>query len=313
MVDKRRGFIGVVLVLAVIAFVGFSMGPLISGIVENNQSKRQPAPTPTQSAQAGKQSDLQAQARGYELVLQREPDNETALKGLLQAKLELIRFKQAEIKDVIEPLEKLSKKHPEDTRYSVLLAQAKAYTGDQEGAAQTYRTILASQPGDIQALQGLVNLFLEQKRPEAAIGLLQDTLKSAATVNQTAPGTIDEMSVQLILGQVYAEDKRYDEALAIYDEAIKNNDQDFRPVYAKALVLKEQGNTEEAEPLFAKAVDLAPAVYKDQIQKQAGGNLAPAKSGEPPEPKPLETQPQTESAPATEVPEPRPSAPASSN
>ena len=313
MVDKRRGFIGVVLVLAVIAFVGFSMGPLISGIVENNQSKRQPTPTPTQSTPTGKQSDLQAQARGYELVLQREPDNETALKGLLQAKLELIRFKQAEIKDVIEPLEKLAKKHPEDTRYSVLLAQAKAYTGDQEGAAQTYRTILASQPGDIQALQGLVNLFLEQKRPEAAIGLLQDTLKSAANVNQTAPGTIDEMSVQLILGQVYAEDKRYDEALAIYDEAIKNNDQDFRPVYAKALVLKEQGNTEEAEPLFAKAVDLAPAVYKDQIQKQAGGNLAPAKSGESTEPKPLETQPQTEPAPATEVPEPRPSTPASSN
>ncbi len=313
MIDKRRGFIGVVLVLAVIAFVGFSMGPLISGIVENNQSKRQPAPTPTQSAQTIQQSDLQAQARGYELVLQREPDNETALKGLLQAKLELIRFKQAEIKDVIEPLEKLAKKHPEDTRYSVLLAQAKAYTGDQEGAAQTYRTVLASKPGDIQALQGIVNLFLEQKRPEAAIGLLQDTLKSAANANQTVPGTIDEMSVQLILGQVYAEDKRYDEAMAIYDEAIKNNDQDFRPVYAKALILKEQGNSEEAEALFAKAVDLAPAVYKDQIQKQAGGSIAPAKSGEPVSPNSSQTEPQTESAPATELPEPRPSTPESSN
>ncbi|WRH66118.1 MAG: hypothetical protein RSE13_21040 [Planktothrix sp. GU0601_MAG3] len=72
MVDKRRGFIGVVLVLAVIAFVGFSMGPLIGGIVQNNQSKQEPTPSPTQSAQTGKQSDLQAQARGYELVLQRE-------------------------------------------------------------------------------------------------------------------------------------------------------------------------------------------------------------------------------------------------
>ena len=303
MVDKRRGFVGVVLVLAVIAFVGFSMGPLISGIVENNQSKRQPAPAPTQSAQTAKQSDLQAQARGYELVLQREPDNETALKGLLQAKLELIRFKQAEIKDVIEPLEKLAKKHPEDTRYSILLAQAKAYTGDQEGAAQTYRTVLASQPGDIQALQGLANLFLQQKRPEAAIGLLQDTLQSATNLNQTTPGTIDELSVQLILGQVYAEDQRYDEALAIYDEAIKNNEQDFRPVFAKALVLKEPGNTEESEPLFVKAVDLAPAAYKDQIQKQAGKTIAPAKSPETP----------TNSAPATEIPEPRPSAPESNN
>jgi tetratricopeptide (TPR) repeat protein len=297
MVDKRRGFVSVVLVLAVIAFVGFSMGPLIGGIVENNQAK-QPTPTPTTpSAQTGKQSDLQAQARGYELVLQREPDNETALKGLLEAKLQLIQFKQAEVKDVIEPLEKLSKKHPEDTQYSVLLAQAKAYIGDQEAAAQTYRTILASQPGDIQALQGLANLFIQQKRPEAAIGLLQDTLKAAANANQTVPNTIDEMSVQLILGQVYAEDKRYDEAIAIYDEAIKNDQKDFRPVFAKALVLKEQGNPGEAEPLFAQAVDLAPAVYKDQIQKQAGGNMAPAKSVEPVSPNTLETQPTTDSAP----------------
>lgn len=297
MVDKRRGFVGVVLVLAVIAFVGFSMGPLIGGIVQNNQSKQQPTPSPTQAAQTGKQSDLQAQARGYELVLQREPDNETALKGLLQARLELIRFKQAEMKDVIEPLEKLAKKHPEDTRYSILLAQAKAYTGDQEGAAQTYRTILASQPGDIQALQGLANLFLQQKRPEAAIGLLQDTLKAATNANQTVPNTIDEMSVQLILGQVYAQDKRYDEAIAIYDQAIKNDEKDFRPVFAKALVLKEQGNPGEAESLFAKAVDLAPAVYKDQIQKQAGSSISPAKSLDSPSPNASETKPEANSTP----------------
>lgn len=284
MVDKRRGFVGVILVLAVIAFVGFSMGPLISGILENNQSRRQATPTPSPQAQASPQSDLQAQARGYELVLQREPENETALQGLLQTKLELIRLKQANIKEVIEPLEKLAKKHPEDNRYNILLAQAKGYTGDQEGAAQTYRTILANDPGDIQGLQGLVNLFLEQKRPEAAIGLLQDTLAVAAKTNQEQPGTIDEISVQLILGQVYAEDKRYEEALAIYDEAIKTAEQDFRPVYAKALVLKEQGNLQEAEPLFAKAVDLAPANFKDQIQKQAGANIAPAKSSTTPEP-----------------------------
>lgn len=304
MVDKRRGFVGVVLVLAVIAFVGFSMGPLISGILENNQSKRQVTSTPSPQAQTNQVTDLQAQARGYELVLQREPENETALQGLLQTKLELIRLKQANIKEVIEPLEKLAKKHPEDNRYNILLAQAKSYTGDQEGAAQTYRTILANDPGDVQALQGLVNLFLAQKRPEAAIGLLQDTLAVATKTNQEQPGTIDEISVQLILGQVYAEDKRYEEAIAIYDEAMKNAEQDFRPVYAKALVLKEQGNVQEAEPLFAKAIDLAPANYKDQIQKQAGTNIAPAKSSTPAEPS--NTPEGTETPAASPAPETSP-------
>lgn len=274
MVDKRRGFIGVVLVLSLIAFVGFSMGPIVGSFLSANQSNTQTPPTPTQTAQS-QQADLEAQARGYELVLQREPDNETALRGFLQAKLELIRMGQAEVKEVVQPLEKLSQRYPEAAEYSILLAQSQQYSGDQESAAQTYRKLLEKQPGQVQALQGLVNLLLAQNRPEAAIGLLQDTLKAAPQANQAQPGSIDETSVQLILGQVYAEQKRYDEAIAVYDEAIRSNEEDFRPVLAKAIVLKEQGNTEEAEPLFARAADLAPAAYKDQIQQAAEGQTTP--------------------------------------
>ncbi len=279
MVDKRRGFIGVILILSLIAFVGFSMGPLIGSLLGESRSTNSATPTPAQTAQA-RQADLEAQARGYELVLQREPDNETALRGILQARLELISMGQGDVQQVVEPLQKLSQRHPETTEYSILLAQSQQYIGDQEAAAQTYRQILEREPGQIQALQGLVNLQLSQERPEAAIGLLQDTLKAAPQANQAQPGLIDETSVQLILGQVYAEQQRFDEAIAIYDEAIRNNPEDFRPVLAKALVLKEQGNVNEAEPLFAQATDLAPAAFKDQIQ-QAAGFVTPLTS--PPE------------------------------
>lgn len=281
MAEKRRGIIIVVMVLALIAFVGFSMGPLLGSILSNQQAKQQPKATPTEASNAAREADLQSQARGYELVLQREPENETALRGLLQAKLQLIQLGKANIKEVISPLTQLAKLHPESVEYSVLLAQAKQYTGDLEGAAQTYRAVLENKPGQIQALQGLVNLQLQQERPEAAIGLLQDTLKAAPQVNQAQPGSIDETSVQLILGQVYAEQKRYEEAIAIYDEAIKTDEQDFRPLLAKALVLKQQGNTEEAEPLFLKASDLAPANFKDQIRASAGTTLTPEKADTP--------------------------------
>lgn len=295
MVDKRRGFINVILVLSVIAFVGFSVGPIIGGIVEENRSNSQTTPTPTQTAQ-NRLADLEAQARGYELVLQREPDNETALRGFLQAKLELIGMGQGDVKDVVEPLKTLSQMNPETTEYSILLAQSQQYTGDLEGSAQTYRKLLEQQPGQIQALQGLTNLLIQQERPEAAIGLLQDTIKAAPEANQAQPGTIDETSVQLILGQVYAEQERYDEAIAIYDEAIRSNEEDFRPVLAKAIVLKDQGNVEEAEPLFAKATDLAPAAYKDQIQQAAGIVPPPAETVIPVAP------PETEGEPEPEVP-----------
>lgn len=276
--NKRRGLITVVVVLSLIAFLGFSLVPILNSILQASQAQSQSTPTPTQTAQSGeKQSELlQAQARGYELVLQREPDNVTALRGLLQVRLELIGQGVGDIKDAIAPLEKLASLNPETTEYGILLAQAKERTGDREGAAQAYRSILASRPGEIKALQGLVNLLLVQQRPEAAIGLLQDTLKAAPAANLAKPESVDVTSVQLILGQVYAVQKRYEEAIAIYDESAKANPKDFRPTLGKAIVLKEQGKTDEAKTLFDRATELAPPNYKDQINQLASGTPSPS-------------------------------------
>ncbi|MEG4488616.1 tetratricopeptide repeat protein [Microcoleus sp. D2_18a_B4] len=286
--NKRRGLITVVVVLSLIAFLGFSLVPILNSILQASQAQSRSTPTPTQTAQSGeKQSELlQAQARGYELVLQREPDNVTALRGLLQVRLELISQGVGDIKDAIAPLEKLAALNPETTEYGILLAQAKERTGDREGAAQAYRSILASKPGEIKALQGLVNLLLVQQRPEAAIGLLQDTLKAAPAANLAKPESVDVTSVQLILGQVYAVQKRYEEAIAIYDESAKANPKDFRPTLGKAIVLKEQGKTDEAKTLFDRATELAPPNYKDQINQLASGTPSPSPAAASPSPEP---------------------------
>jgi tetratricopeptide (TPR) repeat protein len=283
MVDKRRGFVGVVLILSLVAFVGFSLGPIVGGIIGGNQASQPATPTSEQSAQTQRINDLKAQARGYELVLQREPQNQTALQGFLQAQLELISVGEGEVDTLIEPLETLSELNPQTTEYSILLAQSQQYAGDSEAAAQTYRSIIEQQPGQIQALQGWVSLLLDQEQPQAAIGILEETLRAAPEANQAQPGTIDQVSVQLILGQVYARQERYDEAIAIYDEAINTDETDFRPVLAKAIILKEQGQDEEAEQFFANAVELAPPSYKDQIQRQAEGASTPVETTPAPE------------------------------
>jgi tetratricopeptide (TPR) repeat protein len=144
------------------------------------------------------------------------------LQGLLQARLELLRMGQGDIKGVIPPLEKLAKLNPQKTEYTILLAQAKQQTGDREGAAQAYRSILQTKPGDIYALEGMVNLLEQDKRPEAAVGLLQDTLSTSAQANKIQPGSVDTTSVRLLLGKVYAEEKRYDQALAFTTRQLRS-------------------------------------------------------------------------------------------
>lgn len=259
---RDRWFVKVFLLLAVVAFVGFSMVPLISSTIEESQPS--PSATPAAGQSPVGQSKLDEQARGYESVLQREPENQTALRGLVETRLQ-----QKNIPGLIAPLEKLAALNPQDIQYSILLAEAKQQIGDQEGSATAYRSILQTQPGNINALQGLSRLLLQQNQPQAAVDLLQDTIAKAPQINQTQPGSVDIPSIQLTLGQVYAVQKNYDQAIAIYDQLIKADKQDFRPVLAKAITLKQQGKTAEAKPLFENAATLAPAQYKSEIDKLA--------------------------------------------
>ncbi|WP_009631970.1 tetratricopeptide repeat protein [Synechocystis sp. PCC 7509] len=299
---RNRWLINIILVVAAIALVGASMLPLLTSTIEQSQP---PTATPLPSGQTAltdQKSQLADQARGFELVLQREPENLTALQGLADA-----RIKLGDIKGAIPSIEKLAALNPTQTQYALLLAQAKVRTGDIEGGQNAYRSILKTKPGDNLALQGLVLTLLQQQRADEAIALLQDTLNQA---NKSKDARVDTTSVQLLLGEVYANQKRYDEAIATYDRAIAANQQDvrpflakgsvlavqkrydeaislydraisvdnkdFRPVLAKASVFKEQGKNDLAKPLFATAATLAPPEYKAQIQQLAQASPTPS-------------------------------------
>jgi tetratricopeptide (TPR) repeat protein len=291
---RNRWLINIVLIIAVVAFAGLSMAPLLGNAFGRDRTAQAPNDANPVDTTAAARTELETRAKGFELVLQREPDNQTALRGLVDAKIQL-----GDIKGVIEPLEKLAALNPDQTEYSVLLAQAKQQVGDLEGAAQTYRSVLTERPGDMNALKGLVTLLVAQDRPQAAVGLLQDTLQTADQANKIQAGSIDVTSVKLLLGQVYAEQERYNEAISVYDEAISSNSQDFRPVLAKAIVLQAQGKDSEAQALFTSASALAPAQYKDQINQMAAGNSAqPGTEVAPPsDAAPVEGAPEAEPAP----------------
>lgn len=273
--------VSVVLLITILPFVAISLLPFFSG--GDQQAGNGSAESRAATADA-KKSELQAQEKAYETVLQREPENQTALKGLLQTRLEMVQLGAGDVKEVIDPLEKLAKLNPGQTNYQVLLAQAKQQAGDLDGAAQAYRKILATQPGNTDALRGLVTVLVQQQRSDTATELLEDTLQKAPQANKAQPGSIDVPAVQLLLAEVYTLQRRYDPAIALYDQLSQANKNDFRPVVGKALVLQQQGKSEAAKPLFEAAASLAPAQYKDQIKQLA--NRSPASNPLVPSPSP---------------------------
>ena len=273
---SNRWFIWVFVVVAVVALCGFSFGSIFDSILSSRPS---PSPSPTVPTPGTtptppvvseiEKKNLQDLENGYLQILEKEPDNPDALRGLAEARSQMIRIGLKTEQDLIAPLEKLVALNPEQTDYQVLLAQTLQKTGKSDSAAQTYRSILATAPGDMRALQGFVSLLVEQQRPAAATELLQTTLKNAPQANQVQPNSINESAVQILLGQVYASQKQFDQASGVYDKLIAKDPNDFRPVFAKAILLREQGNTKEADILFNQAEKLAPGENKDQIKATA--------------------------------------------
>jgi tetratricopeptide (TPR) repeat protein len=277
--------------VALAAFLSLSLLPILGS---NNSRRANSNGNPDQPGDpASMQAELESQARGYELVLEREPENQTALEGLVDTRIQM-----GDIEGVVQPLQKLVDLNPDVTDYAVLLAQTKQQIGDLEDSAQIYRDVLDQRPGDMNALQGLVALLVQQGRPQAAIGLLQDTLVTAEQLSREGnPRGIDTISVKLLLAQVFVEAEQTDQALSLYDETMAAAPEDFRPVLAKALVLQETGQSQEADSLFAQATAMAPAQFKDQIEQMAnqpgtdGQGTAPSEAAETTESSSDETMP----------------------
>jgi tetratricopeptide (TPR) repeat protein len=261
-----------VLFLAVAAFIAVPVLFAFNGRTSNRGANPPPA-----QATVNDTAKLQGTIDGYKAVLEREPENQTALAGIIEAKVAL-----GDLEGSVEPLEKLAALNPDTPEYSILLAQTKQQLNDLEGAAQIYRRVLTKNPGSVPALEGLVALLVSQDRATAAVGLLQDTLNTADQTNELAPGSVDKLSVKLLLGQVYVEQQKYDDALKMYDEAIADakaaspTQPDFRPTLAKGLVLQEKGDTTAAKTLFDEALGMAPTQYKDGVQKLIREKTAPA-------------------------------------
>lgn len=117
-------------IAAFISIVSFG-GSMISGAVyaiSSGLNQAQEIPPAMAAAEPSSvslsKSQMQAQAREYEIVLKSEPDNQFALEGLAQVKLQM-----QDKKGAIQPLEKLVKLNPSKQEYKNVLAQVKQEAG----------------------------------------------------------------------------------------------------------------------------------------------------------------------------------------
>ncbi|MBD2353940.1 tetratricopeptide repeat protein [Tolypothrix sp. FACHB-123] len=114
-IQRRQKFLTIVSLVSFFGSIVFSAVPVI-----------QQALQPPQPKEAIKSPDslLQEQVKGWEMVLQREPNNQLALEGLVN-----VRIKLKDTQGAIQTLEKLVKLHPDRQDYKVVLEKMKKESG----------------------------------------------------------------------------------------------------------------------------------------------------------------------------------------
>ena len=259
--STRKWIINGVLIVVTLSFLGISIAPLIGSILAS-QSGSQPA---TVAATGTPEKDrLKIQIEGFEAVLKREPKNQTALTGLVE-----LRLQSGDLKGALEPMQILAEANPDKSVYRLVLARTHLQLNDPKNAQSEYRKVLTTDPGNLEAIQRLVGIDLQANRPEAAIGILQNSIDTADTANKIKADTVDKGTLMWILGELYRGEKRYADATAVYEKMAKNNAKDFRPLVGKAQIKRSEGKEEEAIALFADATKVAPAEFKDEVNKIA--------------------------------------------
>lgn len=114
---KNKPLQRLLVILFGLAFLGSTVFFMLGSILGSDPTSSTSTPSTTATSS---ESQLLLQARGYEKVLQREPDNITALSGLVRTRLDL-----QDLEGAIIPLEKLIELNPQEQELTILLETIK--------------------------------------------------------------------------------------------------------------------------------------------------------------------------------------------
>lgn len=172
--QKNRNYLQRVLIVASgLAFLSLLVIPL-AGLFWKSPQAAQTNRNPN-APEGADLKTLQAQAQGYEQVLQREPDNLRALQGVIDAK-----FKMGDYQGAIPYLEKLSKMFPDNPQVLQPLAQAYFMTKNESGVQKVKSQLegmMAKNPEDPRILQAVAQMRLATNDVTGAIEIMEKLAK----------------------------------------------------------------------------------------------------------------------------------------
>jgi tetratricopeptide (TPR) repeat protein len=169
--------------------------------------------------------------------------------------------------------EKAIELEPELFKAYYKLAQVNEQLDDQQSALKNYTAAIEKGPRFLEAYSALGRLYADLNYLDQSVQVLQEALKVAL------PGTEEEAQAHHLLGTVYQQQKKFEDAVREFKAALAVVPGMRDALFSLGWTYQLQGNKEEAKRFLQKFVDVAgaeaPAHYvkaaRDKIAEMAEG------------------------------------------
>jgi tetratricopeptide (TPR) repeat protein len=153
------------------------------------------------------------------------------------------------------------------------LAQVHEELDDQQNALKYYTQAIEKGPRFLEAYSALGRLYADLGYLEQSVQVLTEAMKVAL------PGTEEEAGAHHLLGTVYQQQKKYDQAISEFRAALKVVPGMSDALFSLGWTYHLQGNKEEAKRFLRKFVDVASADAPPHYVKAARDKLAEMAEG----------------------------------
>lgn len=154
----------------------------------------------------------------------------------------------------VQALQELAARYPGEAQVLARLAGGLAENGQVEAAIRTARQALQANHGGLAAQDaGHMHFLIGSQMRQA--GQLDGAVHHLSASIQAEPGCVD---AYLELGRAHLERRQHNQAMQVYQQAIRVAGKDYRPYYQAGLALKESKDYLQAETMLRRAAELAP-------------------------------------------------------
>ncbi len=190
-----------------------------------------------------RQRDFHA-ARGiWQRLKEKRPDQASAYLGLAKTLRHL-----NEPESVVQTLQQLVARFPQEAAYQTQLAQAYTQQKRIREAEITWKTVLDLQPHNVKSYVGLARLYESQDQIAKAIHIMQRAVNLAP----------DDVQYQQLLAHLYEQSGNRDKAVQIYQRLASRRTDDPHTFYKLGTYAQQQGHLTRAVTYYRRAVRLSP-------------------------------------------------------